>query len=78
MKKQLGARSVEPKEGTDPDAVLARAEAELAAGNLGAAVNELSSLQELGADELQNWISRAQTHLDVLDAIRTLQPNNAQ
>ena len=78
MKKQLGARSVEPKEGTDPDAILARAEAELAAGNLDAAVNELSSLQELGADELQNWISRAQTHLDVLDAIRNLQPNNAQ
>lgn len=68
----LGARSLTPKEGNDPDAVLSRAEAALAAGRLTDTLAELESLPEAGRIELSDWMMQAtarQTAHSAIDAI---------
>ncbi|HHC29524.1 MAG TPA: hypothetical protein ENK80_03030 [Rhodobacterales bacterium] len=69
MRSQLGTRSLEPKEGDDPDAVLSRAEAALKSGDIAAALAEIGHLPEAGQSEMANWValatSRAQAVADV-------------
>lgn len=65
---QLGARSVAPREGNDPDAVLSRAEAALRSGDLETTLSELSALPEVAQDALSDWQSRAQTRLEAKTA----------
>lgn len=65
---QLGARSLEPKEGTDADAVLSRAEAALRQGDLGAALAELGALPEAGQPAMAEWRDRAAARKAALDA----------
>lgn len=76
---QLGARSVEPRAGDDPDAVLSRAEAALRSGDLGTVLSELSALPEPAQAELADWTARAETRkaaLDGADAVaQTLNQN---
>ncbi|MBE9636011.1 hypothetical protein [Salipiger mangrovisoli] len=76
---QLGARSVEPREGDDPDAVLSRAEAALRAGDLGTVLSELAALPEPAQAELSGWTARAEARkaaLDGADAVaQTLNQN---
>ncbi|WP_353473441.1 hypothetical protein PVT71_05195 [Salipiger sp. H15] len=76
---QLGARSVEPREGDDPDAVLSRAEAALRSGDLNATLTELSALPEPAQAELAGWTARAEARkaaLDGADAVaQTLNQN---
>ncbi|MCT4369683.1 hypothetical protein CLG85_004745 [Yangia mangrovi] len=76
---QLGARSVEPREGDDPDAVLSRAEAALRSGDLGSVLNELAALPEPAQAELADWTARAEARkaaLDGADAVaQTLNQN---
>ncbi|WP_176806693.1 COG4223 family protein [Alloyangia pacifica] len=76
---QLGARSVEPRAGDDPDAVLSRAEAALRSGDLGTVLSELAALPEPAQAELADWIARAETRkaaLDGADAVaQTLNQN---
>lgn len=57
---QLGARSVVAKEGEDADAVLSRAEAALRAGDLGAAMSELSVLPDIAQEPLAQWRAQAE------------------
>jgi hypothetical protein len=72
MRVQTGARSLEPREGGDPDAVLSRAEAAVRAGDLPAALAELSALPEAGLSEMAGWTQAAETRLQALEAAQSL------
>jgi hypothetical protein len=63
LKNQLGARSVEAREGSDTDAVLSRAEAALRDGNLAGALTELDGLADGPKAELAEWRGQAETRL---------------
>ncbi len=65
---QLGTRSLTPKEGDDPDAILSRAEAALKSGQLDAALTELATMPEAGQPALGAWITSATTRKDALAA----------
>jgi hypothetical protein len=72
LRVQTGARSLEPREGDDPDAVLSRAEAAVRDGDLEAALAELAALPEAGLAEMAGWIQSARTRLDALGAVQGL------
>ncbi len=72
LRRQLGARSVMPREGDDPDAVLSRAEAALKTGDLNTAVTEIETLPETAKAELAGWLEQAQTRQTALDAANAL------
>lgn len=55
LRTQTGARSLTPREGSDPDAILSRAEASLAAGNLDAAIAEIATLPPEAQAAMQDW-----------------------
>ncbi len=59
LKRQLGARSVAPREGTDPDAVLSRAEAAVRDGRLTDALAELDTLPEISQSAMEDWLADA-------------------
>ncbi|WP_435257016.1 COG4223 family protein [Thioclava sp. FR2] len=67
-----GARSLSPREGSDPDAILSRAEAAVGAGNLETALTEIGALPPEGQEAMSQWTSMAQSRLDVLAAFETL------
>ena len=46
LRAQTGARSLDPREGDDPDAILSRAEAAVSAGDLATALTEIAALPE--------------------------------
>ena len=56
---QSGARSVTPREGVDPDAILSRAEFALGEGRLAAALAELATLAPGIRAPLDGWIAQA-------------------
>lgn len=66
---QTGARSLEPKEGNDPDAVLSRAQAAVDAGNLDAALSEITALPASGQAALQSWAALAGQRLAAAKAV---------
>lgn len=68
LRLQLGTRSLSPKEGADPDAVLSRSEAALKSGDITAALKELSAMPEAGQPALASWISSATARKDALAA----------
>ncbi|MCF3592408.1 hypothetical protein LZG00_00145 [Rhodobacteraceae bacterium LMO-12] len=72
LKTQLGARSLEPREGDDPDAVLSRAEAAMNEGRLDAAITELDALPEDARAEMSEWLSLAATRAAALKAADAL------
>ncbi|WP_424989566.1 hypothetical protein [Fluviibacterium sp. S390] len=72
LRSQTGARSLTPKEGNDPDAVLSRAEAALVAGDLDSTLAELALLPPAGQAELADWITAAQSRRDVTTAASDL------
>ena len=72
LRNQLGVRSLEPKEGNDPDAILSRAEAALNDGRLGDAMAELQDLPELARIELTDWMALAARRADAVAATETL------
>lgn len=59
----FGARSLEPREGDDPDAILSRSEAALRAGDLDTALAEVETLPAAARDVLAEWIARARTRV---------------
>lgn len=69
---QLGARSVAPKEGDDPDAVLSRAEALVRSGDIEAALSELTALPEVAQSALAEWKASASTRLEAKSAVDAL------
>jgi hypothetical protein len=75
LRVQTGARSLEPREGDDPDAILSRAEAAVRAGDLSQALTELSALPEDGQAAMAGWTQSARTRLDALEAAQGLTQN---
>lgn len=59
LTRALGARSVAPREGGDPDAVLSRAEAAIKAGDLNATLTELDTLPEEAQAAIADWRAAA-------------------
>ncbi len=72
---QLGARSLQPKDGNSADAVLSRAEAALNIGDLGGTLDKLAGLARPWASELEKWAARASEHVAVAEAVREIGSN---
>ena len=72
LRSQSGARSLTPHEGTDPDAVLSRAEAALREGQIKAVLAELSGLPPAGAAAMAPWVADATRRIDTEQAISEL------
>lgn len=72
LRSQSGARSLTPQEGTDPDAVLSRAEAALKAGQISQALAELAGLPPVGMEAMAPWMADATRRIDTEQAISDL------
>ena len=72
LRSQTGARSLEPRTGDDPDAVLSRAEAALKAGDVPGTLAAFAALPDEGRAALAPWIASAQARLDAEQAISAL------
>ena len=68
FRRQIGVRSLEPRDGDDADAVLSRAEAAVRAGNLAAGLEELHALSPAAAVAMGGWIARAETRQAAVEA----------
>lgn len=74
LRAQTGARSVEVREGDDPDAILSRANAEIEAGRIGAALDEISGLSDAARSvpAMAEWMSGANAYRDAQAALSDL------
>ncbi len=72
LRNQTGARSLSPRDGTDPDAILSRAEAALARADVQAALTEIASLPPEAQAVLAGWSAQAQARLDAQAALAGL------
>jgi hypothetical protein len=72
LQRQTGARSVTPQDGDGPDAILSRAQAALADGDLSKVLSELKSLPEAAQTAMADWEQAAQTRVSAVDAANTL------
>lgn len=72
LRAQLGLRSLEPREGNDPDAVLSRAEAALRDGRLTDTLAEVEQLPEEARVVLSAWISDATRRRNATSAAEAL------
>ncbi|WP_323040092.1 mitofilin family membrane protein [Gemmobacter sp.] len=72
LKAQTGMRSVTPRAGDDPDALLSRAEAALHKGDLPAALAELDKLPPEGTAALADWRAQAMARAEAAQALATL------
>lgn len=68
LRAQTGARSLDAREGDDPDAILSRAQTAVRTGDLATALDEIATLPEGGQAELADWSDRARARLDALAA----------
>lgn len=69
FRSQTGARSLTPREGSDPDAILSRAEAALQIGDLAAVLAEISALPEAAQAPMAEWRARVQIRQAALAAL---------
>lgn len=78
LRAQTGARSVDPREGGDPDAILSRAGAEVEAGRIGAALDEMAALPEpaRAAPAMADWLAGASAYRDAQSALSDLSANS--
>ena len=72
MRTQTGARSLSPRDGTDPDAVLSRAEGLLADGDIAATLAELGTLPAAAKDVLAPWATEAESRQKAIAALSAL------
>ena len=70
LRSQTGARSLTPREGSDPDAILSRAEAALGQGDLAEALGELDGLPEIAGTAMADWRSKAEERQAALRALQ--------
>ncbi|WP_092077307.1 COG4223 family protein [Poseidonocella sedimentorum] len=70
--RQLGARSITPREGDDPDAILSRAGASLSAGALEDALAELAALPDVASSAMADWTNAARARQEAIAAAETL------
>jgi hypothetical protein len=72
LRTQLGMRSLVPKEGDDPDAVLSRIEAAVSAGDLTAAVETAGTLPDSAKAVLADWVALVEKRNSALTAAAAL------
>ena len=72
LRTQTGARSLSPRDGTDPDAVLSRAEGLLADGDIAATLAELGTLPAAAKDVLAPWVTEAESRQKAIAALSAL------
>ncbi len=72
LKRQTNARSLTPKDGNDPDAVLSRAEAHLSEGRLEETLTEVSALPEEARKAMSGWLTDAEIRQSALQAADSL------
>lgn len=72
LRAQTGARSLEPREGNGPDAILSRAEAAVNAGDLQRALDEIGNLSLEGQAALSEWRARAEQRIAAVEALAQL------
>ena len=72
MSGQLGARSLERREGPGTDAVLSRAEDDLRQGDLNAALTEVDALPDPARAALSDWADSARTRMQAIAAYDAL------
>ena len=72
LRTQTGARSLSPRDGTDPDAVLSRAEGLLADGDIAATLAELGTLPAAAKDVLAPWVTEAESRQKAIAAMSAL------
>ena len=72
LRRQLGMRSLTPREGDDANAVLSRAEFALSEGNVADALSELTALPESGQTLMVEWVAQATTYEGVTRALSEL------
>lgn len=72
LRTQVGARSLSARDGTDPDAILSRAEAALSAGDVPAALSELDALPEIAKTAMAQWRLGADQRQAAQAALATL------
>lgn len=72
LRRQLGVRSVAPREGSDPDAILSRAEAAVNEGRLADALAEIAALPEVVRADLAGWVALAEGRVAAVAALQSL------
>lgn len=72
LRSQTGARSLSPREGNDPDAILSRAEAALTGGDLTAALAEIATLPDAAKAAMADWTAEAETRQQAVQALSAL------
>jgi hypothetical protein len=72
LRTQTGARSLSPRDGTDPDAVLSRAEGLLADGDIAATLAELGTLPAAAKDVLAPWVTEAESRQKAIAVLSAL------
>ena len=72
LRAQTGVRALTPRDGTDPDAVLSRAESATAKGDLATALKEINALPPEGVAAMAEWQTKAQLRLDAEAAVQAL------
>ncbi len=75
LRSQIGARSLEPRDGADPDAVISRATRAVEEGAIARALDELEALPPAGQAAMSGWINAARTRLDAIAAHEALVQN---
>ncbi len=78
LRAQLGMRSLRPREGNEPEAILARAEAALQEGDLARALAELDSLPPAGLEAMASWRAKAEQRLAALALLARLEEAAAE
>lgn len=68
LRTETGIRSLDPREGNDPDAVLSRAEAAVQDDRLAEALAELAALPPEGQAAMQPWVDQAKVRIAALAA----------
>lgn len=68
LRNQFDVRSTAPREGSDVDAILSRAEAALRGGRLSDALAELGALPEVARAEMSEWLSLAEARASAVAA----------
>lgn len=72
LRSQSGARSLAPRAGDDPDAILSRAEAALRFGDLPATIAGIAELPPEGQAPMAEWITLANRRIAATDAVAAL------
>ncbi|MFD1880298.1 COG4223 family protein [Paracoccus pacificus] len=72
LRVQTGARSLEPQQGTDPDAVLSRAAEAVRNGEIQGALDEIETLPAAGQDAMNDWTAMAQAWVGANTAVAQL------